>query len=155
MYSTVSCNISITCSLAHTTAREGNGMSGTTAGDASGLDLDTHSRLGLAGLESCLFQSLVKLISVQQPAMHFLFKIGSQTAVIYKEPFLCMGSFPSKKVSNTGTIPTLLSQCFRMDYSGTVGILFLFVKTTTKEGFTTSISECCNPGTCYSNLQSL
>lgn len=90
----------------------GNGMSGTTAGDASGLDLDTHSRLGLAGLESCLFQSLVKLISVQQPAMHFLFKIGSQLLLFTRNHFSVWEAFLPKRFQTQEPFPLCSPSAF-------------------------------------------
>lgn len=61
MYSHVRYNISIT----HNT-QGGNRMSGTTAGYASRLDPDIHCVWRLAGLDSWLFQSFVKLSSKQQ-----------------------------------------------------------------------------------------
>lgn len=49
-------------------------MSGTTAGYASRLDPDTLFIWRLAGLDSWLFQSFVKLSGVKQPATHCHFQ---------------------------------------------------------------------------------
>lgn len=119
MYSNVCYNISITHH-----SQGGKRMPGT-AGYASRLDPDTHCIWRLAGLDSWLFQSFVKLSDVQQPASHCHFQDWKPNQCCYlQRTFLHMEGFPSRKVSNTATSSVLLFQCSCTDYSGTVGSLF-------------------------------
>lgn len=107
------------------TSQGGNRMSGTTAGDASGLDLDTAPGACRAGfLSSWALWSLAVYNSL--PCII----VSSQD---WKSSYCCYlltifspyGKLSSRKASDVATNPTLLFQHSCMGHGGTVGTLFL------------------------------
>lgn len=96
------------------------------------LDLTlTHSAFG--GLQAWIpgfSRALLSSAAHNSLRLTVIFRTGGQiNVVIYGKPFLQMGGFPARKVSNTATSSVLLFHCSCTDLSGTVGSLLLSLLT--------------------------